>query len=83
METFLDNNFFIPYIFEVIESIFCSFSKLPCPSDLESPVQLPVCQVLESAFDWVVWIFVISSFLTFSKPMNPFFAVFVGANMSE
>ena len=68
-------NFFIPYVFEVKESIFGSFSKLPCPSHLEKPGQLPVLQVLEGSVDWVLWISVISSFPTFSRSMNLFFAV--------
>ena len=68
-------NFFITYVFEIKESIFCSFTKLPCLGDLEIPGQLPVLQVLEGTDDWVLWIFVISSFLTFSRSRNPFFAV--------
>ena len=59
-------NFFIPYIFDVKESIFRSLTKLPCSDDLENPGQLPVLQELESTDGWVLWIFVISSFPTFS-----------------
>ena len=65
-------NFFISYVFEVKESIFCSFTKLPFSGDLENPGQLPVLQVLEGTDDWVSWIFVIPSFSTFSRSRNPF-----------
>ena len=68
-------NFFIPYIFEVEKSISRSFTKLLCLGDLENPSQLPVSQVLEGTDDWVLWIFVISSFLTFPRSRNPFLAV--------
>ena len=47
-------NFFITYIFEVKESISCSFAKLLCLSDLENPGQLPVLQVLKGTDDWVL-----------------------------
>ena len=43
--------FFIPYIFEVEESISCSFTELPCSNDLENPGQLPVLQALEVTDD--------------------------------
>ena len=36
------HNISIPYVFEVNESIFRSFTKLPCSGDLENPGQLPV-----------------------------------------
>ena len=52
-------NYFIPYVFEVKESISRSFTKLPCLDDLENSGQLPVLQVLEGTDDWVSWIFVI------------------------
>ena len=68
-------NFFTPYVFEVEESISRSFTKLPCSRYLINLGQIPVLQVLESTDDWVLWIFVISSFPTFSRLMNPFFAV--------
>ena len=68
-------NFFMPYVFEVKESIFRSFTKLVYSGDLENPGQLPVLQVLEGTVDWVVWIFVISSFPTFSGSRNPHLAV--------
>ena len=58
-------DFFIPYVFEVNESIFRSFTKLPCSDNLENPGQLPVSRVLEGTDDQVSWIFVISSFPTF------------------
>ena len=68
-------NFSIPYVFEVKESISRSFTKLPCSGDLENPGQLPVLQELEGTDGWVLWIFVISSFPTFSKSMNLFLVV--------
>ena len=37
--------FFIPYVFEVEESIFSSFAKLQYSKDLENLGQLPVSQV--------------------------------------
>ena len=52
-------SFFISHVFEVKESIFGSFTKLPCLGDLENPGKLPVLQVLEGTDDWVLWIFVI------------------------
>ena len=68
-------NFFIPYIFGVKESVSRSFTKLPCLGDLENPGQLPVWQVLEGTDNRVLWIFVISSFPTFSRSRNLFLAV--------
>ena len=65
-------NFFILYIFKVKESISRSFAKLTCLRDLENPGQLPDSQVLEGTDDFVLWIFVISSFSTFSRSRNPF-----------
>ena len=64
-------NFFIPYVFEVKESISRSFTKLQCSGDLENPDQLPVLE-FEGTFDWVLWISVISSFLTISMSKNLF-----------
>ena len=58
-------NFFISYVFEVKESIFSSFTKLPCSGDIENPGQLPVLQVLKGTDDWVLWIFVIMDFHNF------------------
>ena len=73
---FMDfHNFFIPYIFEAKESISRSFTKLLCLGDLESSGQLPVSQVLEGTDDWVLWIFVICLFPTFSRSRNPFLTV--------
>ena len=69
-------NFFIPYVFEVMDSISCSFTKLICSSDLENPGQLPVSEVLKSTDDRVLWIFEISSFSTFSRSRSPFFCSF-------
>ena len=68
-------NFFIPYIFEVEESVSRSFTKLLCSGDLENLGQLPVSQVFEGTDERVLWIFVISSFPTFSRLRNPFLAV--------
>ena len=68
-------NFFIPYIFDVNESIISRFTKLPCSGDFENPRQLPVSHALEGTDDWILWIFVISSLPTFSRSRNPFFAV--------
>ena len=67
--------FFIPYIFEVGESISRSCTKLTYLGDLENPGQLPVSQVLEGTDNWGLWIFVISSFSTFSRSRNPLLAV--------
>ena len=67
--------FNILYVFEVVESVSCSFAKLPCPDDLGNPNQLPVSQVLEDTDDWVLWIFVIFSLPTFSGSKNAFLAV--------
>ena len=64
-------NCFIPYIFEVKESIFHSFTKLLCLGNLENLGQLPVLQVLGGTDDLVLWIFKISSFPTFSSSRNP------------
>ena len=68
-------NFFISYIFKVNESISRSFTKLPESGDLKNPGQLPVSEVLTGTVDWVLWISVISSFLTFSMSRILFFVV--------
>ena len=47
-------NSFITYVFGVKESIFHSFTELPCSDDFENPGQLPVLQVLEGTDDWVL-----------------------------
>ena len=62
-------------VFRVKESIFGSFTELPCSGDLENPDQLPVLHVLEGTDDWVLWIFVIPSLPIFSGSRNPFFIV--------
>ena len=67
--------FFIPYVFDVNESVFRCFTRLLCSGDLENPSQLPVLLELEGTDGWVLWIFVISSFPTFSKSMNLFLVV--------
>ena len=68
-------DFFISYIFKVNESISCSITKLPESGDLKNPGQLPVSEVLTGTVDWVLWISVISSFLTFSMSRILFFVV--------
>ena len=69
-------NFFIPYVFEVKESTSRSFTKLPCSGDLENLGQLPVSEVLQGTVDMVLWISVISTFLTISMSRNLFFCSF-------
>ena len=69
------SNFFIPYVFDVNESVFRCFTRPLCSGDLENPSQLPVLLELEGTDGWVLWIFVISSFPTFSKSMNLFLVV--------
>ena len=64
------SNFFIPYVFDVNESVFRCFTRPLCSGDLENPSQLPVLLELEGTDGWVLWIFVISSFPTVSKSMN-------------
>ena len=68
-------NFFIPYVFEIKESISRGVTKLPCSSDLENPDQLPVSEVLQGTVDLVLWISVISTILTISMSRNLFFVV--------
>ena len=63
-------NFITTYVFEVKEFISSSFTKLPCSGDLENPDQLPVLQELQGTDGWVLWIFIISSCLTFSRWRN-------------
>ena len=68
-------NFFIPYVFEIKESISLGVTKLPCSSDLENPGQLPVSEVLQVTVDLVLWISVISTIFTISMSRNLFFVV--------
>ena len=68
-------NFFTPYVFEVKESISHKFTKLPCSGDLENPGQLPVLEVHYGTVDWVLWISVISTIITFSMSRILFLAV--------
>ena len=68
-------NFFIPYVFEVKKSISRGFTKLPCSGDLENLGQLPVLEVPQGTLDLVLWISVISTFLTTSMSRNLFFVV--------
>ena len=60
IESYNFRNFFITYVFGVMESIFHSITELPCSDDFENPCQLAVLQVLEGTDDCVLWIFVIS-----------------------
>ena len=69
------HNFHPIYVFKVKESTADILTELPCLSDLENPGQLPVLQELEGTDGWVLWIFVISSFPTFSKSKNLFLVV--------
>ena len=66
------SNFFIPYYFDVKESVYRSFTLPLFSDDLEIPGQLPVLQELEGTDGWVLWIFVISLLPTFSRSMNLF-----------
>ena len=66
-------NFFIPCISDVKESVCRSFTRPLYSGNLEIPG--PVLQELEGTDDWVLWIFVISSFFTLSRSMNLFLAV--------
>ena len=68
-------NFFNTYVFEVNESVFRCLTRRLCSGDLENPSQLPIILELEGTDGWVSWIFVISSFPTFSKSMNLFLVV--------
>ena len=66
------SNFFIPYVFDVNESVFRCFTRPLCSGDLENPSQLPVLLELEGTDGWVLWIFVISLIPTFSRSRNLF-----------
>ena len=68
-------NFSIPNIFGVKKPIPRCFSKLLCPSDPKNLGKLPVSEVFKGTDDWVLRIFVISPFLTFSGSRNPFLDV--------
>ena len=67
--------FFLPYVFEIKESISRGVTKLPCLGDLENLGQLPVSEVLQGTVDLVSWISVISTNLTISMSRNLFFMV--------
>ena len=73
------SNFIIPYDFDVKESVSRCFAQLS--SDLENPGQLPVLQEFEGTDDWVLWISVISSFLTFSMSRNLFMVISHGCSV--
>ena len=68
-------NFFIPYVFEIKESISRGVTKLPCSGDLENLGQLPVSEVLQGTVDLVLWISVFPTILTISMSRNLFFVV--------
>ena len=59
------SNFLIPYVFDVKEFVYRSFTRPLFSGDLEIPGQLPVLQELEGNDGWVLWIFAISSFPRF------------------
>ena len=67
--------FYNHYVFDVNESVFSCFTKPQGSGDLKNPGKLPVLQELESTDGLVLWIFVISSFPTFSMSRNLFFVV--------
>ena len=69
------SNFFIPYVFDVNESVFRCFTRPLISGYLENEGQLPVLQELEGTDGWVLWIFVISLFPTFSRSRNLFLVV--------
>ena len=69
------SNFFIPYVFDVNESVFRCFTRPLFSNDFEIRSQLPVLQELEGTDGLVLWIFVISSFPTFSRSGNLFLVV--------
>ena len=66
------SNFFISYVSDVKKSVYRSFTRPLCSGNFENPGQLPVLQELEGTDSWVSWIFVISSFPTFSRSRNLF-----------
>ena len=59
-------------LFFFVVSRSCSVS-----GDLENSGLLPVLQEVEGTDDWVLWIFVISSFPTFSRSMYLYIDVFL------
>ena len=69
------SNLFIPYDFDVRESVYRSFTLPLYSDDFEIPGQLPVLQELEGTDGWVLWIFVISSLSMFSRSRNLFLVV--------
>ena len=69
------SNFFILYVFDVKEAVFRSSTRPLISGNLENKGHLPVLQELESTDGWVLWIFVISSFPTFSRSRNLFLIV--------
>ena len=50
------HNVFIPYVFDVKESVFGSFAQPFCSGDFENLSQLPVLQELEGT-DNLVYVF--------------------------
>ena len=69
------SNVFISYVFVVKKAVFRSSTRPSISGNLENKGQLPVLQELEGTDGWVLWIFVISSFPTFSRSKNIFLVV--------
>ena len=46
------SNFFVPYVFDVDESVFRSFTHPFCSGDLENLSRLPVLHELQATDDW-------------------------------
>ena len=69
------SNFFIPYYFNVRESVYRSFTRPLFSDDFKISGQLPVLQELEGTDGLVLWIFVISLLPMFSRSRNLFLVV--------
>ena len=69
------SDFFIPYVLDVKEAVLRGLIRPLILGTLENKSQLPVLQELEGTDGWVLWIFVISSFPTFSRSRNLFLVV--------
>ena len=66
--------FCIPYVFEVKESIFNSFTQLQCSGDFENQGQLPVSEVRTLGYCRLD-LMEFSTILTFWMSMNLFLVV--------
>ena len=75
------HNFFIVYVFEVKKSISDIPTELPCSGDLKNPGQLPVKR-FRGTYDFVLWIFTISSLFMFSRSRNPFLTFLLSHHVS-